>query len=115
MSFYGYSSFDLFYLPSIVGTECNSALAIVDIRAIGRWLALVANERKSGVANECQFGAAKFDFRNFHENEIIGSYERRGKLKFFLGADRLFFYEPIFLLFLLVFKLCLASCLAILR
>ena len=35
MPFYGYSSFDLFYLPSFVGTECNSALAIVDIRAVG--------------------------------------------------------------------------------
>ena len=35
MPFYGYSSFDLFYLPSFVGTECNSALTIVYIRAFG--------------------------------------------------------------------------------
>ena len=35
MPFYGHSFSDLFYLPSFVGTECNSALAIVDIRAIG--------------------------------------------------------------------------------
>ena len=35
MPFYGYSSFDLFYLPSFVGTECNSALTIMDISAIG--------------------------------------------------------------------------------